>query len=332
VRSLSQASKFNLPVDVDAWAQKPEWTFEFDEAVHRYAPTPDEVRGCTIQVDRLHPSVSDDFGSANILGRLRLDIQLRHQQALDAGMRIELNGDALLSTRPELASSDLISPVYVHETLRTDGGTIEMRLYAGVLASPDADAGDDLEPEEFPSTSQAGWNLFCNNRLLLVADTSELTGWGDGAAAYHPQYRGFRGYVYLDGDSALLPWNTTKTGVDRDSRVFRLAKAQMVAALRNVQAFLNQAKNEVQRLPAEDRVIAPAIAAAQAAPLSRLALSPTMAYPTPPHRRAEDTIRRIGYAVPKEDFDAVAGAVGTGSAPEVGRRTFQFFLDTQVER
>jgi hypothetical protein len=247
-------------------------------------------------------------------------------------MRIELNGVALLSTRPELAASDLIAPVHVHETLRTDGGTVEMSLYAGVLASAGSDAGEDLEPEEFPSTSQAGWNLFCNNRLLLVADTSELTGWGDGAAAYHPQYRGFRGYVYLNGDSALLPWNTTKTGVDRDSRVFRLTKAQMVAALRNVQTFLNQAKNEAQRLPAEDRVIAPAIASAQASPLSMLALSPTMTYPALSRRRPEDTIRRIAYAVPKEDFDAVAGAVGSDSAPEVGKRTFQFFLETQVDR
>lgn len=339
VSSIADGSRFVLPVDVDAWARDvdPRWQFAFSEADPTFTPTDADVRGTTIEVDRLHESVSEDFAARNVLGRLRIDLELRHQSALEAGMTMTLNEDPLRPSRPELALSDEISPVHTTQMLGTNGGSVRMELFAGVVRAAEvepreADPSDDVEPEEFPTTSEAGWYLFCNNRLLLAAETSELTGWGDGANAYHPQYRNFRGYVYLYGDSSLLPWNTTKTSVDRDSRVFRLTKAQMVLALRSVQTFLNKAKNEGQRVPAEDRVLATAIASTRSVPLAEIPLSGVMKFPDPPRRRAEDTIRRISYAVPKDDFDAVSEALETEAASEVGRQTFQFFLDTQVDR
>ncbi|MFI5258789.1 MAG: ATP-binding protein [Candidatus Limnocylindrales bacterium] len=334
VTSTTERSHFVLPVDVEAWAldQDPRWRFPFSVADPDYHPTAGETGGTTIAVHRLHESVSEDFASPGILGRLRTDLELRHQPPLDAGMQIHLNGDPLRASRPELALSDLISPVHVAETIAANGGSVRMDLYAGIVAPKDGGHIEDLEPEELSYAPQAGWYLFCNNRLLLAADTSALTGWGDGASAYHPQYRNFRGYVYLYGDSALLPWNTTKTGVDRDSRVFRITKAQMTTALRSVQGFLNKAKNEGQQVPEEDRVLAPAIAKAQQVALAEIPLSQVMKYPEPVQRTAEDTIKRIAYAVARDDFDAVADALETDSAPKVGRRTFQFFLETQVER
>jgi hypothetical protein len=334
VSSIADGSRFVLPVNVEEWARDPDprWRFVFSHADPNYAPTESDVQGTNIHVDRLHESVGEDFATTSILGRLRIDLELRHQAALEAGMAMTLNEEPLRPSRPELALSDEISPVHVAQTLRVNGGAVRMELFAGVMRTAEADPSDDLEPEEFPTVPEAGWYLFCNNRLLLAADTSELTGWGDGANAYHPQYRNFRGYVYLDGDSSLLPWNTTKTSVDRDSRVFRLTKAQMAIALRSVQNFLNKAKNEGQRVPAADRVIAAAIASTRSAPLAEIPLSEVMKYPDPPQRRTEDTIRRVAYAVAKDDFDLVAEALETESAPEVGRRTFQFFLETQTDR
>lgn len=333
VSSIADDSRFVLPVDVDQWARDPDpyWRFVFSETDPSYSPTADEARGTTIEVDRLHESVSEDFGSDAVLGRLRIDLELRHQSALKAGMTIDLNDATLRPSRPELALSNDISPVHVRETLTVPEGSVSMELFAGVIRSGEDEGTDDLEAEDFQTVPPSGWYLFCNNRLLLVADRSELTGWGDGANAYHPQYRNFRGYVYLDGDSSLLPWNTTKTSVDRDSRIFRMTRAHMVSALRSVQTFINQAKSEAQRLPIEDRVLATAIASTRSSLLSDLPISDVMRYPTAPKRRAESAIRRIAYAVPREDFDRVAEALETESASEVGRRTFEHFLETQVD-
>lgn len=90
VSSISDGSRFELPVDVDEWARDLDsrWQFVFSEADRDYAPAPTDVLGTTIEVDRLHDSVSEDFGSRSVLGRLRLDLELRHQSALESGLTV----------------------------------------------------------------------------------------------------------------------------------------------------------------------------------------------------------------------------------------------------
>lgn len=55
-----------------------------------------------------------------------------------------------------------------------------------------------------------------------------------------------------------------------------------------------------------------------------------MRVPRPPTTRATVTIRQISYSVDKSDFDRVAATLDVGPAAEVGRRTFDHFLRTQV--
>jgi len=107
VSSIADESRFVLPVDVDVWARDPDpnWRFVFSETDPTYSPTSEEPRGTTIEVDHLHESVSEDFGSAAVLGRLRIDLEARHQSALRAGMTIDLNDEPLRQSRPELALS-----------------------------------------------------------------------------------------------------------------------------------------------------------------------------------------------------------------------------------
>jgi Histidine kinase-, DNA gyrase B-, and HSP90-like ATPase len=331
VESTTATTHFELPINVDRWVADPDphWKFVFSVANSEYQPQADERLGTTIRVNHLHEAVREDLESVLLLGRMRLDLELRHQEALRAGMVIVLNGESLRPARPELALSDLLTPVHIEMDIPIGQAAVRMDLYAGITKPDAEDRADDDDADAFPATPGAGWYLFCNNRLLLSADRSELTGWGDGANAYHPQYRNFRGYVYLEGDSALLPWNTTKTGVDRDSRVFRIARGQMVNALRSVQTFLNQSKQESQRVPAEDRLISRAVGEAVSRPLQDLPLSAVMRYPAPAAPAVAST-RRITYSVTREAFATVARALGTDSAPEVGRQTFDFYLNTQA--
>ncbi len=169
---------------------------------------------------------------------------------MQKGIELELGGVMLKPIVPSLRSSDRFRPVHIEHDIRANGGgAVRMSLFAGVEGGKAlADVGDDDgEAESFKQPSRAGWYLFCNDRLLLAADQTPLTGWGTAAAAYHPQYRLFRGYVYLTAaDSSLLPWNTTKTGVDEDSQIFRKVQSEMFEALRMVQAVLNRAKTERQ--------------------------------------------------------------------------------------
>lgn len=221
------------------------------------------------------------------------------------------------------------------------GGTVDVRLYAGTVAPPkrdkDADPEDDGQAENFQDPGDAGWYLFCNDRLLLVADRTPLTGWGNPAAAYHPQYRAFRGFVYLSADDAgLLPWNTTKTAVDRDSPVFRAVQSEMKTALVAVQAVINRAKQVRSRLEEDEQKpdILVALDEAPDQPITSLSASTQMvAPPAPPSKpKAPPTpkIQRIQYTVEPDRFDEVATALGASSGSEVGRLTFDYFYDQEI--
>jgi hypothetical protein len=157
-----------------------------------------------------------------------------------------------------------------------------------------------------------------------------LTGWGVKAATYHPQYGRFRGYVLLEGDARYMPWNTTKTGVDEDSRVFREIQNEMFDALQKVQAVINRLKKE-RRQPDEDtRPAVEALAEARPVTLLEVPVSPSFVVPDP----APDpppTAQWIRYQVDLDDFEDVADAVGSDTPADVGRATFDWYLEYQVD-
>src|SRR5262249_16590676 len=137
-------------------------------------------------------------------------------------------------------------PINKSDVVEEAEGAVLVKIYAGVAPASERNRNlDDDRAEAFQREQDAGWYIFCNNRLLIAADRTALTGWGNGLPVYHPQYRQFRGYAYLDSEnSQLLPWNTTKTGVDTDSRVWRRVFPDILQAGQEVTQMLNRLKNE----------------------------------------------------------------------------------------
>jgi hypothetical protein len=319
---------FEMDVDVDEWAEEPgnDWTFELQNVRTDLDAPPAADRQTVIAVTQLHPSVAEDITHGDVVDTLRRDLQLRHQVALEIGIEIQLNQDALSPVRPSLRGSNEITPIHVDTQLESG---VRMRLYAGLSGDLDDEREDD-DAEQFRAAELAGWYLFCNNRLLLAADKSPLTGWGTTVAAYHPQYRRFRGYVFLDAeDSSQLPWNTTKTGVDRDSPVFREARDQMDRAMKRVVSVVNRVKTERQT---QGRGGPLQTAFRRAAEQTLGELPESNAFVVPPTETASDmpSMKRIAYDVLEQEFDRVRSELGVNSAADVGRATFAYYLETQV--
>ena len=332
ITSRTGKSFFKLGVDVNKWAkdENPDWSFAFDEFSDSYKLKRGEKPGTGIRVIDLHPSVIADFSKTAVESRLRADLQLRHQEAISDGLTICLNGEELKSVRPVLVyEPDLIVPIHREFKLNVNGGVVGTRLLAGIIKG-DAERDDD-DPEQFMGTSDAGWYLYCNRRLLFAAERSWLTGWGTVAADYHPQYRNFRGYVFLSSaDPALLPWNTTKTGVDEDSSVFRQLQGEMGNALKRVQAVINLLKREVQQKPPAERTLTAAVRSSSEVPLDALPSSSVMKFPEPPKRRASGR-QTVRYTVEKERYEAVRGTLDVAKPGEVGLATFDHYYRTRVQ-
>lgn len=333
-------STFKMNVDVDAWAVQDEWTFQFDQVEEDVSIPPELTAGTEIVVDRLQPSVSADLSDPAILQQLKVELRIRHQESIQAGLGLYLNDEKLNASRPSLQASAVIKPIYRSFQIPSDAGVVDVRLFAGTIAPPAKGnaATDDGQAENFQDSGDAGWYLFCNDRLLLVADRTSITGWGSAGAAYHPQYRLFRGFVYLSADDAsLLPWNTTKTAVDRDSPIFRAVQSEMKSALVAVQAVINRAKTERARFEEEEEEkpeILVAFDDTPDQPISELSASDKIVVPPVPvrERRTAPTIKvqRIQYVVEPERYEKVSEALGATSGSEVGRLTFDYFYDEEI--
>jgi hypothetical protein len=342
--ATGHGSRFSLSVNVEDWAVQKEWTFQFGNVEENVTLEADEVPGTVISVTRLHLSVQDDLNDPTIMQALRTELRVRHQESIQSGLKLFLNSDTpLTASRPSLQASAVVKPVYKQFSVpASGGGVVEVRLYAGTVAPPtrekDLDPEDEGQAENFQDPGDAGWYLFCNDRLLLVADRTPITGWGNPAAAYHPQYRSFRGFVYLSSDDAgLLPWNTTKTAVDRDSLVFRAVQSEMKTTLVAVQAVINRAKQVRARVEEEDPKpeILVALDETLDQPISSLTVSAQMVAPAspPPKPRAAPTpkVQRIQYVVDPDKYKEVAEALGANSGSEVGRLTFEYFYDQEID-
>lgn len=248
VDSSTSKSSFVLDVDVDKWAQDDgtNWTFQF-KSVDYSANQTSRPHGTHVVVDKFHESVQSDLATTNTINRLRAEITTRHASALNGGLNISVNGKSLVGHIPILLSSSIVKPISNEIQLHFDEGDVNLYLYAGIAPPKERDSQkDDGDAESFMETGEAGWYIYCNDRLVIAADKSELTGWSQPvAAAYHPQYRDFRGYAFLHSNEALLlPWDTTKTTLDQDSKVFREVQGYLFTALQQVQIALNRVKKE----------------------------------------------------------------------------------------
>jgi Histidine kinase-, DNA gyrase B-, and HSP90-like ATPase len=336
IESTAATSRFSLEVNVPEWAAdtNPDWSFEF-EAVEEHIRTRKAQRGTTIIVRDLHPSVGADFTAVTTGRRLAVQLSLQHQSALSRGLQIMVNGERLKPTRPALLESDIIKPINYTTAISANGSEVQAQIIAGIaVARSREDATrDDERAEDFVDPGEAGWYVFCNERLVLAADKTRVTGWGSAAAAYHPQYRRFRGYAFLQArNSALLPWNTTKTGLDQDSPVFRAVQQRMFAALQNVQAALNRLKSEASR--PDEGPITSALEAARSRyvlnlPESKAFVAPPP--PPPPPRTPPPRVANVNYSVGLDAMERAMDATGLRSYRDVGRYTFDYYLRNEVD-
>jgi hypothetical protein len=330
VESATATSRFSLPISVHDWMaeQATDWSFRFDQ-LEVDIEVPEDQRGTKIVVEDLHDLVKEDFGQNLFVNRLRRQLATRELRLLQQGLEIKVNGAELTAEQPILLAGDDLSPIYVEKELPVNGSALNLKLWAG-LAEPAGDDDDVDDAEKYRGDPPAGWYVFCNDRLLLYADKGRLTGWGAEAAAYHPQFSRFRGYVLLEGDARFMPWNTTKTGVDEDSRIFREVQNEMFDALQKVQAVINRLKKERRQSDSADRPAVKALEEAKPVTLQEVPPSPGFRVPDPaPDPPA--TAQWIRYQVDVEDFDRVADSVGSTTPSEVGRTTFDWYLEDQVD-
>lgn len=322
IESTAERSWFKLDVDVDEWRQKKEWQFVLTDHRDNQAQDPAK-RGTTILLSDLHESVAEQLALENFQTELVKELEDAHQESLDSRLTITLNGIPLRTRPLTLLQADELKPAVFSRTIPVKGkGDVHVRIYAGVGKSDPV---------------AAGWYVFCNGRLIVSADQSAVTGWGDtaekGIPRFHPQFSRFRGFVFFDADEPLLlPWNTMKTGIDTDSPRFRAIRLDMTRLMRPVIDFLNKLDREKDKYPEDDGPLLTLVRSANDVRLPELPHSDKFVSPKPtpvPKTKPEDAL--IKYTRPSDQIKIVKAAIGAKSNKDVGEKTFDYYLRTECD-
>jgi hypothetical protein len=330
VQSATAVSRFDLDIDVESWVaielngKADEWHFEFRTVEENIVDvSPDNV-GTHIEISGLYGSVSESFDLDSFLTQLKLEMSLAHTLSMDKGLTITVNGIPLKHEPARLFVSDQLRPAFVEKIYPREmidgqsGVPVKVKLFAGVAER---------------SLHEGGWYIFCNGRLVIRADQGVTTIWGavHGMRQYHPDFAYFRGYAYFDSDdAALLPWTTTKTGIDIDSPVYRSTQQVMIELSKPVLTFLTNLEKErsaIENGESTDNLLSQVIGAACAQRTEEVAVTPVFVAPQPKPIPSGPKMQRIQYSKPAVEVEKAKRLLKVLTLTAVGEKTFEYYLE-----
>jgi hypothetical protein len=238
VYSATANESWGIDVNVENWERAPGWTFDWAP----FSPKSDvsqALPGTEIEVSPLHVAVGKTFGSTYFENQIVGLIKSKHRSFISQGLDVTVNGIRVQPLDLTVYSGQQIRPGVFSDRFEDEDSEPEVRLklVAGVGTS---------------APREAGWYVICNGRVVLEADTRNITGWGEiteelSLPKYHGQFARFRGMAIFESDSSQrVPWNTTKTDVDADNPIWRAAREKMIELMRPVIDFLNELDADIQ--------------------------------------------------------------------------------------
>lgn len=247
VLTRNQNSLYNVLIPLD-WATGDEWDFPVED-LHDSTILPNG--GTKIEITNINSGIADIWDSPDKISeftdRLIKAIQQSYSFIIQKGFRITINN---INVEPlpiqilldEKSNGTSIKP-FVYKQSFND---VNVSLVVGFYAPPPSPEDIDDENNLKRSSSEAGWTVVCNDRVILYNDKSHLTGWGEaGVPQYHTQFIGIRGIVIFDSNNPKnLPMTTTKRGVDTSSKIYAAVKDRMRQGLKIFTDYTNRWKGQ----------------------------------------------------------------------------------------
>ena len=275
-----------------------------------------ERYGTTILVQELYPEISMRVSEPELLRKLHASLSETYSLFLQRLVSVHLNGIEIPARDIPLGQSDDVSPGVAE---LQDGG-VNVEIFAGLAPRKGGRWAMD----------RAGWYVLCNGRVVVFADKSELTGWGVVGPQFTPKHRGFVGIAFFfSDDPSVLPWTTTKRGLNRESRVFQLARHKMVAASRPVITFLNNMYPSDAPEEVPERELADSV---ESKPIHELTSSGEKSFRARPRKKTPKRATvSVQYRARKSDIATARKRIAKPrwGAGKVGAHALEYFLEQE---
>jgi hypothetical protein len=314
VTSKTSTNGFRCELDVPNWMDKDstmdDWTIPLTKIK---AAESSKRAGTTITVSDIKNDVADRLGSPAFQKDLLRVVGRVYAFLVDKHVQISINGTAV---RPfSIPVGQPQKGKTANEQFKHDG--VKVRVLA-TLASQAAGR---------PTKENSGWYVVCNGRVVLVADTSEVTGWGiKPTPLWVPKYTSFIGFVFFESTNPLaLPWTTTKRGVNREAAVYRKALCRMAVLARPILSFCNRKYGPDADDGPVEREIAQQVTPTTIARLARRAGAFEIAAQS--HGTKKTTVR-VQYGARIVDIEKIRKHLRAPrmGASKIGEHTLDYFL------
>lgn len=213
--------------------------------------------GTRIEISDINPEIADGWKTEDkreeFSERLIKVIQQSYSFIIQKGFKITINSIQIEPLPIKLLMDEKDGGMGIKPFLYNQNfDDVSVSLAVGFYAPPPSPDDIDDENNLKRSSSDAGWTVVCNDRVVLYNDKSHLTGWGEaGVPQYHTQFIGIRGIVIFESNNPKhLPMTTTKRGVDTSSKIYSAVKNRMRQGLKMFTDYTNRWKgqNEKERV------------------------------------------------------------------------------------
>ena len=312
ITSKTAEEGFRMEIPVIEWSKDPNWTLPMEKIDGTGDPA---VAGTSINITSFRKEIVARIMSGTFEGHLKEMIARTYCLFLNRYVIVTLNGHII---EPDYIPLGFSEEVTVAKEVFSDNG-VTVIMYAGLAAR-----GEDGEWRQV----DAGWYVACNGRLVVSADKTELTGWGVGMGIFVPKYRGFVGLVlFYSKAPLLLPWTTTKRGLNQESLVFQRTRARMAVLARPVIRFLDVMYTSKETERESQRKVAEGV---KLLDIREMTVRPAERFKAIIREPVEQTIR-VQYNAKEIELERVRKCLGKRSWPasRIGRYTFEHYLKTE---
>lgn len=263
---------------------------------------------------------------------------------INKGFSIRLNGKdikpsltSLMFDEDSFKSNKGITP-YLYQNEKNG---VKIELAVGFYRELTSEEEDNSYLESKNSSEKAGWTIICNDRVVVYADKTRLTGWGESSVpSYHSQFIGIAGVVkFTSNDASLLPVTTTKRGIDGNSDIYLAVKDYMREGLKTFTSFTNKWKsfgnsNQTVKSMSNKTIIASSSDINELVPKSKWKnnskeFGGKVYKPTLPIPKIESELKNIKFSVEQKDFEILAEELFDNiniPASDLGKKCFDMVL------
>lgn len=246
IESKTAEAQFKVKIPKEWMDDDSDWNLSLDTE-----PVNIENYGTRITIDDLRESTSRMLsGATGFDVSLKKIVSAYYGYIISKGFTVFVNNEKIEPVRISLltdlsafeSSKEAVVPYIYRGELDGVSAEVSVGLYVPIGAQ---DEDDEDGAKSRPSSDRAGWTIICNDRVVLFADKTRVTGWGDAnVPQYHPQFVSIAGVViFRSNDAKKLPITTTKRGIDGNSLIYLAVKNAMRDGLKQFTDFTNRWKS-----------------------------------------------------------------------------------------